>query len=111
MLPEVQDLDHVGVPDLRSERCLVQKHLLELIVLAELRQHGLYGNNLLEAARPGHARRPHHGHAAGCHGEQELVAAQHVARTEPGDGQAEESAAVKTMAPQWPEPDGTPRTV
>jgi hypothetical protein len=50
--------------DARGERCLVEEHLLELSVLAELRQHRLDGDDLVKAARALEARGPHHRHPA-----------------------------------------------
>ncbi len=82
LLPQVEDLGHVGVVDLGGERGLVEEHLLELGILAQGRQHRLDGHRLVEAARAALPRRPHRGHPALGDGDEELVAPQHHPRDE-----------------------------
>jgi hypothetical protein len=82
LLAQVEDLDGVRMAHLRRERRLVEKHLLELLVFAELRQHRLDGDDLLEASRALEARGPYHCHAAGRDGHEQLITTEHVTGTD-----------------------------
>ena len=87
LLAEIGDLDHVRVADLRGEGGLVQKHLLELSVFTQLREHGFYCDDLLKAARAFDPRSPDHRHAACCNRQQQLVSPEHVPLSDlPDDG-------------------------
>ena len=65
LLAQVENLDDMRMSNLRSERGLVQKHLLELLVFAQLRQHRFDGDDFLKTARALEAGRPYHCHSAG----------------------------------------------
>ena len=80
LFAEVEDLGDVGVMDLGRELGFGEEHLLELVVVRERRQHRFDGDELLEAARALHPRCPDHGHSAARHGQEELVAAERMAR-------------------------------
>jgi hypothetical protein len=82
LVAELDDLDRVGVPDAGREARLVEEHRLEGRVVAELRQHRLDGDDLLEAAGSHEARRPDGRHPSTGDRHEELVAAQRVSRLE-----------------------------
>ncbi len=80
LLAQVQDLRHVRMADARSQRGFVEEHLLEAWVVADRRQQGLDGDDLLEAARALEPGRPDRAHAALGDRQQQLVATEQMAR-------------------------------
>jgi hypothetical protein len=77
LLAEIEDLGDVGVADPRYEGPLVEEHLLEIRIVAELRAHELHRDDLPDG--PLHARGPHGRHTAEREGHEELIAPERMA--------------------------------
>lgn len=74
LVAEVEDLDHIGVVDLRGDAGLVHEHLLELRVIAQGREHHLDRQGFLETPGALHAGGPDGRHAPLSDGDEEFVA-------------------------------------
>ena len=81
-LAAVEDLDHVGVVEVRGQPRLVEEHPHELLVRREVRQHPLEHHELLKARDPDRAGEVQLGHAADGQPPQQLVPADPRARSE-----------------------------
>ena len=90
LFPQIENFDHVRMPDARGQRGLVEEHLLEFGIVAHAGQHGLHRHELLESAVAFETRRPDHGHAAARERNQELVAAQGAVRQKVDGGSFDE---------------------
>ena len=79
LLAEIEDLRDVDVLDAGREPCLVEEHALKASVLRVLRQDGLDGDDLLEAALAAQTGDPDAGHPAFGDRAEHLVAVELVA--------------------------------
>ena len=72
--PKVEGLDDVGTRDVGRDPRLVQEHGHEILVLGQVRQHALDGDELLKSRFAAHTGGPNLGHPTGRDAKEHLVA-------------------------------------
>ena len=87
LFPQVEDLANVWVVNARGNSRFVEKHRLELRVHGQMREDGLDGDDLAEAALAVLLGSPHASHPALRHAQEDLVAPEAGPRSERLGGQ------------------------